>query len=234
MPSTIRVIPPALKRMINPPFAPLDVIRLRGPSPLDEYWPIQQVRVGVDRLRIIFKEKQNSSGSIRNGEILLYISSRLSRAEQQRHIDILTAKLEPRLDRARRMALQIAQQGPPPGLTPSPVANDQALTAWAEVINQEYYGFTLGQVRFRKQESRWGSCSGRTRNIQISHRLQGGPHELLEYVLIHEIAHLSNTYPPHSAPFWRWVEIACPDWRERRRLLREYERWLSVQSDVRR
>lgn len=181
------------------------------------------------QLRIIFKEKQNSSGSIRNGEILLYISSRLSRAEQQRHIDILTAKLAPRLDRARQMALQIAQQGPPPGLTPSPVVDDQALSAWAEAINQEYYGFTLGRVRFRKQESRWGSCSGRTRNIQISHRLRGGPHELLEYVLIHEIAHLGEMN--HSKRFWAVVARACPDYKQRRALLRRYEEYLRSLPD---
>lgn len=187
------------------------------------------MRLEVGHLRIIFKEKQNSSGSIRNGEILLYISSRLSRAEQQRHIDILTAKLTPRLDRARQMALQIAQQGPPPGLTPSAVVDDQALSAWAELINEEYYGFTLGQVRFRKQESRWGSCSGRTRNIQISHRLRGGPHELLEYVLIHEIAHLGEMN--HSKRFWAVVARACPDYKQRRTLLRRYEEYLRSLPD---
>lgn len=175
-------------------------------------------------MRIIFKEKQNSSGLIRDGEIILYISSRLPRAEQQRHIEILTAKLTPRLERARRLAGPMAGAGPPPGLTASPVRDDQALAAWAELINQQCYGFRLGPVRFRKQESRWGSCSGRTRSIAISHRLRGGPHELLEYVLIHEIAHLGQMN--HGPRFWALVERACPDWRRRRALLRRYEEYL--------
>ncbi|MFZ5823134.1 MAG: M48 family metallopeptidase [Bacillota bacterium] len=175
-------------------------------------------------MRIILKDKQNSSGTIKNGEIVLYISSRLPLRERQRHIEILTRRLTPRLERAQRMALEVARQGPPPGLTPSPVVEDDALSRWAREINERFYGFQMGLVRFRKQESRWGSCSGRTRNIQISHRLRGGPHELLEYVLIHEIAHLGELN--HSPRFWALVERACPDWRAKRRLLRRYEEYL--------
>lgn len=175
-------------------------------------------------MRIIFKDKRNSSGVIKDGEMVLYISSRLSRLEQQRHIDILTARLAPRLERARKLAAHAAPTGLPPGLTPSPVANDEALAAWAREINARYYGFQMGQVRFRKQQSRWGSCSGRTRNIQISHRLRGGPQELLEYVLIHEIAHLGELN--HSPRFWALVARACPDYARRRQLLRRYEEYL--------
>lgn len=175
-------------------------------------------------MRIIFKDKRNSSGVIKNGEIVLYISSRLPRAEQQRHIDVLTARLTPRLDQARRQAQRVEPGALPPGLTPSPVKDDAALAAWAQEINARYYGFQMGQVRFRKQESRWGSCSGRTRNLQISRRLQGGPHELLEYVLIHEIAHLGELN--HSPRFWALVAKACPDYQQRRKLLRKYEEYL--------
>lgn len=175
-------------------------------------------------MRIIFKDKQNSSGTIKDGEIVLYISSRLPQREQQRHIDVLTQRLTPKLERARQMALQPRSQELPPGLSPSPVTDDAALERWAHEINQRFYRYKMGEVRFRKQESRWGSCSGRTRNIQISHRLKGGPHELLEYVLIHEIAHLGELN--HSPRFWALVERACPDWREKRQLLRRYEEYL--------
>lgn len=175
-------------------------------------------------MRIIFKDKRNSSGLIKDGEIVLYISSRLSRAEQRRHVEILTARLTPKLERARAIAQGAVRMEPPPGLSPSPVKDDAALAAWAAEINQRYYGFAMGQVRFRKQESRWGSCSGRTRNLQVSHRLRGGPHELLEYVLIHEIAHLGELN--HSARFWALVARACPDYKERRALLRRYEEYL--------
>lgn len=176
-------------------------------------------------MRIIFKDKQNSSGVIKDGEIVLYISNRLPRQEQQRHIDLLIERLRPRLERARQAALTLPPEtGLPPGLTPSAVTTDAELATWAREINERHYRFQMGAVRFRKQESRWGSCAGRTRNIQISRRLQGGPHELLEYVLIHEIAHLGEFN--HSGRFWKLVERACPDWRERRALLRRYEEYL--------
>jgi len=175
-------------------------------------------------MRIIFKDKKNSSGIIKDGEIVLYISSRLPRTEQQRHIDVLTDRLTPRLERARRLAARTGPAQLPPGLTPSDVTDDAALTAWAHAINQRFYGFGMGKVRFRKQESRWGSCSGRTRNIQISHRLQGGPRELLEYVLVHEIAHLGELN--HGPRFWALVARGCPDYARRRALLRRYEEYL--------
>lgn len=176
-------------------------------------------------MRILFKAKKNSSGVVRGGEIVLYISSRLSREEQRRHIEVLTARLTPKLERARQLALQVGSAtGLPPGLTPSPVQTNEELAAWAREINHRFYGFAMGAVRFRKQESRWGSCASRTRNINISRRLQGGPHDLLEYVLIHEIAHLGQF--DHSPRFWALVERACPEYRERRRLLRRYEEYL--------
>lgn len=177
-------------------------------------------------MRIIFKDKRNSSGTIKDGEIILYISSRAPRAEQARHIEILTEKLEIKLAQAKARALVDGRRiAPPPGLTPSPVTTNAQLSEWAVQINQHFYRFQqMGEVRFRKQESRWGSCSGRTRNLQISERLRGGPHELLEYVLIHEIAHLGEFN--HSDRFWALVERACPNYRERRQLLREYELYL--------
>jgi len=178
-------------------------------------------------VKIIYKDKRNSSGVIKDGEIVLYISSRLTPAEQQRHIAVLTAKLQARLEQAQRMAAAVRENGLPEGLTPSPVQDDAALARWAEAINKRYYNFPMGKVRFRRQESRWGSCSGRTRNIQISHRLRGGPHELLEYVLVHEIAHLGQMN--HGPQFWALVARACPDYRRRRELLRRYEAYLRSQ-----
>jgi len=177
-------------------------------------------------VRILFKDKRNSSGTIKNGQIVLYITSRAPRAEQARHIEILTKKLEHKLVQAKAKSLVDGRRiAPPSGLTDSPVTTNAQLSEWAAQINQQFYRFrAMGEVRFRKQESRWGSCSGRTRNLQISERLRGGPHELLEYVLIHEIAHLGEFN--HSDRFWALVERACPDYRERRQLLREYELYL--------
>lgn len=50
------------------------------------------------------------------------------------------------------------------------------------------------------QESIWGSCTFHTREIRVSDRLAGYPSWVLDYVLVHELAHLAE--PNHSKRFW--------------------------------
>jgi predicted metal-dependent hydrolase len=53
------------------------------------------------------------------------------------------------------------------------------------------------------QEWRWGSCTPSDRTIRISSRLVGEPSWVLDYVIVHELAHLSA--PRHNARFWALV-----------------------------
>lgn len=175
-------------------------------------------------VHITYKRKRNSSGTIKDGAIHLAIAAHLPKAEKERHIQVLTAKLAARLQQSQSRAQNWETAGPPGWLAPSPVLDDAALAAWAAEINDRYYGFQLGRVHFKQQRARWGSCSGRTRTISISDRLRGGPHTLLEYVLVHEIAHLGELN--HSDRFWALVAKAMPDWPQRRQLLRQYEELL--------
>ena len=54
------------------------------------------------------------------------------------------------------------------------------------------------------QNSRWGSCTPGDRTIRLSARLQGMPQWVIDYVLVHELAHLLE--PGHDAKFWSWVD----------------------------
>ncbi|MFA5975410.1 MAG: SprT family zinc-dependent metalloprotease [Elusimicrobiota bacterium] len=72
---------------------------------------------------------------------------------------------------------------------------------------------------------RWGSCSSRG-HIRLNARLAMMPPELLEYVLVHELAHLRQ--PNHSPRFWEVVESGLPDYRERRKRLRDYSAYLTL------
>ena len=54
------------------------------------------------------------------------------------------------------------------------------------------------------QNSRWGSCTLADRTIRLSERLQAMPGWVLDYVLVHELAHLLE--PGHDARFWAWVD----------------------------
>lgn len=173
-------------------------------------------------VRVFYRDKKTSSGRIKGDEIVLYISSRLPAEVAQEHIRVLTERLL--VQAARRPAPAL-----PPGLTPCEVRDHTALARWADELNRRFYNFhPLNGVSFKKQKMRWGSCSGRTRSIYISDRLRGGPYELLEYVLIHELCHLKEMN--HGPRFWKLVAVGCPDWVERRRLLHRYGRWLESQG----
>jgi predicted metal-dependent hydrolase len=52
--------------------------------------------------------------------------------------------------------------------------------------------------------SRWGSCTPSTGSLRISSRLAPFPDWVLDYVIVHELAHLA--VPDHSSRFWRLVE----------------------------
>jgi predicted metal-dependent hydrolase len=54
------------------------------------------------------------------------------------------------------------------------------------------------------QSSRWGSCTPGDKSIRLSSRLQAMPAWVVDYVLVHELAHLIEA--GHDAKFWAWVE----------------------------
>ncbi len=71
----------------------------------------------------------------------------------------------------------------------------------------------------RDQRSRWGSASRRG-CVSFSWRLIHAPPEVLDYVVVHELAHLLA--PGHNPRFWRVVAAILPDHKARRRWLNQY------------
>lgn len=69
-------------------------------------------------------------------------------------------------------------------------------------------GVTIKRVSVRDQSSRWGSCSA-TGVLSYSWRLILAPSFVLDYLAVHEVAHLIEMN--HSRRFWRLVEKICPD-----------------------
>ena len=75
------------------------------------------------------------------------------------------------------------------------------LTARAGQLAKKYRLPEPSQITWsRRQSTRWGSCSVDTRRVRISHRLAGYPSWVLDYVIVHELAHLIE--PGHNARFW--------------------------------
>lgn len=69
----------------------------------------------------------------------------------------------------------------------------------------------------RRMKSRWGSCTARSRSLRFNLHLARVPERCIEYVVVHELAHLQ--VQNHSAAFWAHVERFLPDWRALRREL---------------
>ena len=69
-------------------------------------------------------------------------------------------------------------------------------------------GVAIKRVSVRDQSSRWGSCSS-TGVLSYSWRLILAPSFVLDYLAVHEVAHLIEMN--HSRRFWRLVEKICPD-----------------------
>ena len=82
-------------------------------------------------------------------------------------------------------------------------------------------GVTYGRITIREQKTRWGSCSSKG-NLNFNWKLVLMPDEVLDYVVVHELAHRFEMN--HSDRFWAIVAEVLPDYRERRRKLKEWGR----------
>lgn len=74
-------------------------------------------------------------------------------------------------------------------------------------------------LKLSAARSQWGSCTVRG-VVRLNWRLIKLPHALIDYVVVHELAHLVEMN--HSAAFWQVVERGCPDYRLRRGQLRDF------------
>lgn len=74
-----------------------------------------------------------------------------------------------------------------------------------ELANQK--GILINAIRVKKVKTRWGSCSSKS-NINLSLYLMLLPDELIDYVILHELAHIKHQN--HSAAFWNHLEDLLP------------------------
>lgn len=118
---------------------------------------------------------------------IVLMPANLSRAVEQEHVRSLLERLD-RRDRQTR---------------PS---DERLLGRSAELSAAWFDGrATPSSVRWvTNMDKRWGSCSMDDRSIRLSHRLQGMPPYVVDYVLVHELGHLIE--PNHSRQFWALVD----------------------------
>ena len=75
-------------------------------------------------------------------------------------------------------------------------------------------------VKLSSARTQWGSCTTRG-DVRLNWQLIKMPVRLIDYVVVHELAHLIEMN--HSTAFWRAVEIACSDYVQRRRELKQWQ-----------
>ncbi|WP_372729837.1 M48 family metallopeptidase [Nocardioides sp.] len=133
------------------------------------------------------KRRRRTVSAYRDGDrIIVMIPASLSRAEEAEWVSTMVARLE-KSERRRR-------------------PSDDDLLHRARTLNDRYLGGLAVPESVRwatNQNARWGSCTPGDRAIRVSDRLQGMPGWVVDYVLVHELAHLLEV--GHDEKFWGWV-----------------------------
>jgi predicted metal-dependent hydrolase len=142
--------------------------------------PAVEVRRSARRRRTV--------SAYRDGDrTVVLIPARMTRAEEREWVDIMLARLA-KQDRRRR-------------------PSDAALEVRAADLSRRYLDGRAAPASVRwvaNQGARWGSCTPADRTIRLSTRLQGMPSWVVDYVLVHELAHL--LVAGHGARFWALVD----------------------------
>lgn len=101
-------------------------------------------------------------------------------------------------------------------------AADKKIAKQKIMEHVDYYARRMeidyGSISMRNQKSRWGSCSSKG-NLNFNYRLAYLPEELLDYVVVHELAH--RRHMDYSAAFWEEVETYYPAYKKCRQMLND-------------
>ena len=92
------------------------------------------------------------------------------------------------------------------------------MTDKVDHYNTMYFQESINSVRLKNNKSNWGSCST-NHNLNFSTRLLFAPEPVLDYVVIHELAHLKEMN--HSPRFWDIVRQVMPDYKLKEKWLKE-------------
>lgn len=133
------------------------------------------------------RRRRTVSAYRRDGVIVVMVPATLTAAEEAEWV----RRMVERLERADHRRLQ----------------GDEALMARAADLNARYLEgrATPESVRWvDNMTRRWGSCTPSTRSIRLSRRLLQTPEWVIDYVVVHELAHLLEAH--HNAAFWNLVD----------------------------
>lgn len=149
---------------------------------------MSSLRPDFEGVRVVrsAKRRKTVSATVETGVLVVRIPARMSRAEEAHWVEHMRKKL---LEKCERHQAQ---------------RSNEALEARARRLADDYFGgldFTIDWSK--RQNQRWGSCTPLARTIRLSENLKTFPDYVIDYVIVHELAHL--LIPDHSPAFWQLV-----------------------------
>ncbi|MFN2523220.1 MAG: M48 family metallopeptidase, partial [Mycobacteriales bacterium] len=148
--------------------------------------PVRRTRAdGVEVVRSD-RRRRTISAYRQDGRTVVLLPARMSKADEERWVVEMLARLE-RQEARRRPAVDALEQR-------------------AADLSERYLdgrAVPTSVTWSRRQNGRWGSCTPADGTIRLSSRLQGLPDWVVDYVLVHELAHLLQ--PGHDPAFWALV-----------------------------
>jgi predicted metal-dependent hydrolase len=134
------------------------------------------------------KRRRRTVSAYRDGDkVVVLIPASMSRKQEAEWVTTMLARLE-RSEKRKR-------------------PSDEQLARRSRELSDAYLGGLARPDTVRwvsNQNARWGSCTPGDKSIRLSSRLQGMPSWVVDYVLVHELAHLLEA--GHTREFWAWVE----------------------------
>ncbi len=79
---------------------------------------------------------------------------------------------------------------------------------------EKHLGVNLNGFSLQRMKTKWGSCNPKARTIRLNSQLVTKPKDLLDYVIVHEMAHLIE--PSHNDRFFAILDMHYPSWRDAR------------------
>jgi predicted metal-dependent hydrolase len=133
------------------------------------------------------RRKRTVSAYRRDGKVIVMIPDRFTRAEEAEWVTTMLRRLDTSEQRRRRTDAQLMRR--------------------ARELSHDYLHGKVQATSVRwvdNMTTRWASCTTTSGEIRLSDRLQTMPAWVVDYVLLHELAHLIE--PSHNKRFWHWVD----------------------------
>lgn len=153
---------------------------------------------------------------LKSGDTIAYLGQTLEVVTRQSHRNADSVKLE-----WNKLIVTVRSENCRLPLVVEQWFRTQAKGLISEKVDKlsTHLGVRYNRLIIRGQKTRWGSCSQKG-NLSFNWKLIMAPETVIDYVIIHELAHLKEMN--HSKKFWQLVAQHCPRWREHKKWLNDH------------